>query len=135
MSPLIISPTFFFFFFCLLRPLYSNPPVHGARIVTEVLSDPALKQQWLQDLNTMASRLRSVRVGLVERLQKLGSKRSWVHIAQQTGMFAFSGLNKEEVLALRNEHVYMNLDGRMSVSGINVHNLDYLAESILKVTK
>jgi aspartate aminotransferase len=30
----------------LIRPLYSNPPVHGARIVTEILSNPELKQIW-----------------------------------------------------------------------------------------
>ena len=30
----------------LVRPMYSNPPIHGARIVTEILSDPQLKSQW-----------------------------------------------------------------------------------------
>jgi hypothetical protein len=30
----------------LIRPMYSNPPIHGARIVTEILSDTSLKSQW-----------------------------------------------------------------------------------------
>lgn len=30
----------------LIRPMYSNPPIHGARIVTEVLSDPELRATW-----------------------------------------------------------------------------------------
>ena len=30
----------------LIRPLYSNPPIHGSRIVTEILSNPELKTQW-----------------------------------------------------------------------------------------
>jgi aspartate aminotransferase len=30
----------------LIRPLYSNPPVHGARIAATILSDPELKAQW-----------------------------------------------------------------------------------------
>lgn len=30
----------------LIRPMYSNPPIHGARIVTKILSDPKLKNQW-----------------------------------------------------------------------------------------
>jgi aspartate aminotransferase len=30
----------------IVRPMYSNPPIHGARIVTEILSDPSLKSQW-----------------------------------------------------------------------------------------
>lgn len=30
----------------LIRPMYSNPPVHGARLVTEILSNKALREQW-----------------------------------------------------------------------------------------
>jgi aspartate aminotransferase, mitochondrial len=29
-----------------IRPMYSNPPVHGARLVAEVLGDPKLRAQW-----------------------------------------------------------------------------------------
>jgi aspartate/tyrosine/aromatic aminotransferase len=28
------------------RAIYSNPPLHGALLVTTVLTDPALKAQW-----------------------------------------------------------------------------------------
>lgn len=31
----------------IIRPMYSNPPIHGSRIVTEILSDCELKSQWL----------------------------------------------------------------------------------------
>ena len=30
----------------LIRPMYSNPPIHGARIVQEILSNQDLKAQW-----------------------------------------------------------------------------------------
>lgn len=30
----------------LIRPMYSNPPVSGARIVTEILKDQKLRSQW-----------------------------------------------------------------------------------------
>ena len=30
----------------IIRPMYSNPPTFGARVVTTILSDPKLKQQW-----------------------------------------------------------------------------------------
>jgi hypothetical protein len=33
----------------LVRPMYSNPPLYGARIVNEILSDPGLKQQWVTE--------------------------------------------------------------------------------------
>jgi aspartate/tyrosine/aromatic aminotransferase len=29
-----------------IRPMYSNPPVHGARLVAEVLGDSKLRAQW-----------------------------------------------------------------------------------------
>ena len=30
----------------LIRPMYSNPPVHGSRIVQTVLSDSSIREQW-----------------------------------------------------------------------------------------
>jgi aspartate aminotransferase len=115
--------------------MYSNPPGHGVRIVSTVFQDPQLLSQWRKDIVEMATRMKWCRETLVANLAKLGSKRNWSHISAQIGMFAYSGLNKSEVEALRSLHVYMNKDGRMSVSGINSSNIDYLAESIHKVTK
>jgi len=31
----------------IVRPMYSNPPIHGARIVSTILSTPDLYHQWL----------------------------------------------------------------------------------------
>ena len=33
-----------------IRTNYSNPPIHGAQIVATVLSNPALRKQWEQEL-------------------------------------------------------------------------------------
>jgi aspartate aminotransferase len=30
----------------IVRPMYSNPPIHGARIAGTILADPALYKQW-----------------------------------------------------------------------------------------
>jgi aspartate/tyrosine/aromatic aminotransferase len=30
------------------RPMYSNPPLHGALLVSKILHDGDLKQQWYQ---------------------------------------------------------------------------------------
>lgn len=32
------------------RPMYSNPPLHGALIVSTVLGDPDLKKLWLKEV-------------------------------------------------------------------------------------
>jgi aspartate aminotransferase, mitochondrial len=61
----------------LARPIYSNPPVHGARLVDIVLSDPALTNEWHQELKVMSGRMADMRKGLVQHLQARGSKHSW----------------------------------------------------------
>ena len=43
------------------RPMYSNPPIHGARIVDIILSDPQLTKSWHDDLVNMSSRMQSMR--------------------------------------------------------------------------
>lgn len=118
----------------IVRPMYSNPPVHGARIVAEVLSDPALKAQWLQECAAMATRIQSMRHLLRQKLEAGNGSRKWNHITEQIGMFCYTGLTKEQVLRLREEyHIYCTDDGRFSVAGINSKNIDYLAASVLAV--
>lgn len=119
----------------LVRPLYSNPPVHGARIASTILNDPALNKQWLGEVKGMADRIITMRALLKENLEKLGSKHDWSHITSQIGMFAFTGLKPEQMDKLAKEHsVYATKDGRISVAGITTGNVERLAESIFKVT-
>jgi len=119
----------------LVRPLYSNPPVHGARIASTILNDPALNKQWLGEVKDMAERIISMRALLKENLEKLGSKRPWGHITDQIGMFAYTGLTAEQMTQLAEEHsVYATKDGRISVAGITSANVGRLAEAIFKIT-
>ncbi|KAF2787800.1 mitochondrial aspartate aminotransferas-like protein [Melanomma pulvis-pyrius CBS 109.77] len=118
----------------LVRPLYSNPPVHGARIASVILNDPALNKQWLGEVKDMADRIITMRALLKENLEKLGSKQDWSHITSQIGMFAYTGLNAEQMDKLAKEHsVYATKDGRISVAGITSGNVKRLAEAIYKV--
>ena len=119
----------------LVRPLYSNPPVHGARIASTILNDPALNKQWLGEVKDMAERIISMRALLKENLEKLGSKRQWGHITDQIGMFAYTGLTAEQMTQLAEEHsVYATKYGRISVAGITSANVGRLAEAIFKIT-
>ena len=34
----------------LARPMYSNPPLHGALVVSTILGDPELKNLWLKEV-------------------------------------------------------------------------------------
>lgn len=87
----------------LVRPLYSNPPVHGARIASEILNDPALNQQWLGEVKGMADRIITMRALLKKELENLGSKHDWSHITSQIGMFAYTGLTSEQMDKLAKE--------------------------------
>lgn len=119
-----------------IRPSYSNPPRHGARIVSTILNDEELTEEFVEECKGMADRINSMRIRLRNKLEELGSSRSWDHITRQIGMFAYSGMSKEEVETLRNKHhIYCTLDGRVSMAGITSKNVDYVAESIYDVTE
>lgn len=81
----------------LIRPMYSNPPIHGAHIVREILGNQKLRAQWLQEVKGMADRIINVRTALKSNLEKEGSSRPWNHITDQIGMFCFTGLNQQQV--------------------------------------
>ena len=118
----------------LVRPLYSNPPIHGARIAAEILNTPALYDQWLTEVKGMADRIITMRAVLKDNLEKLGSKHDWSHITSQIGMFAYTGLTPAQMDQLASEFsVYATKDGRISVAGITSENVGRLAESIFKV--
>lgn len=121
----------------IVRPMYSNPPMNGARIVSKVLNSPDLYREWLGEVKMMADRIISMRKQLKQHLvHDLKSKHNWDHITNQIGMFCFTGLTPEQVERLSKEHhVYLTKDGRISIAGISSNNVKYLAESIHAVTK
>lgn len=83
----------------LARPMYSNPPVHGARIVANVVGDSALFGEWKAEMELMAGRIKNVRQKLYDSLMaKDKSGKEWSFILKQIGMFSFTGLNKAQVL-------------------------------------
>ena len=120
----------------IIRPMYSSPPIHGARIVKEVLGDAALRAQWTGECKEMANRIQEMRSLLREGLAEAGSTKDWSHITDQIGMFAYTGLTKEQVQRMRDESaVYCTLDGRISVAGLNKNNVAYVAAAIHAVSK
>lgn len=85
----------------LARALYSNPPVHGARIVAYVVGNDDIFTEWKEEMAGMAGRIQAVRATLVEELKKRDSKnRDWSFITSQIGMFSFTGLKPAQVIGL-----------------------------------
>ncbi|KAJ3653772.1 hypothetical protein Zmor_013007 [Zophobas morio] len=120
----------------LIRAMYSNPPINGARIVATILSDPSLRADWLKEVKGMADRIIGVRTQLRENLKKEGSSKNWQHITDQIGMFCYTGMTPPQVEKLIKEHsVYLTKDGRISMAGVTSKNVEYLARAMHQVTK
>lgn len=119
----------------LIRPMYSSPPLYGARVVDAVLADPDLKTEWYTECKGMADRIIEMRTKLTSELLAAGSKKDWSHISSQIGMFCYSGLTKPQVKRMvEHHHVYMTGDGRISMAGVTSQNAKYLAEAMHEVT-
>jgi len=119
----------------LIRPMYSNPPIQGARLVSTILSDPDLTVLWKKEVQQMADRIISMRASLVQGLKENGSKKDWSHITNQIGMFCYSGLTPEQVQKLATEHhVYMTSNGRISIAGVSSKNVTFLAKAMHAVS-
>jgi aspartate aminotransferase len=116
------------------REIYSVPPAHGAFLVATILDDPELTREWNDELTEMRDRINGLRRMLVQKLQETGVDKDFSFIQNEKGLFSFLGLSKEQVESLINDYsIYLVNSSRVNVAGINNANIDYLADSIVKV--
>jgi aromatic-amino-acid transaminase len=119
-----------------VRTNYSNPPTHGAQIVATVLTTPALRQQWEEELAGMRLRIREMRQALADGLKAAGVTGDVGYITRQKGMFSYSGLSKDQMVRLRNEFGVYGVDsGRICVAALNRGNLPTVIAAIVQVMK
>lgn len=117
-----------------VRANYSNPPKHGAAIVSLILTDDSLRQKWEEELAAMRSRIHQMRQLFVETMQAKAPQHDFSFISRQQGMFSFSGLNSVQVDQLRNDHsIYIVGSGRINVAGMTQDNMDPLCSAIASV--
>lgn len=118
-----------------IRTNYSNPPTHGAAIVAAVLSDPALRQQWEQELAAMRDRIHKMRRLFGSTMKQKAPQHDFSFLIDQKGMFSFSGLTNLQVDELRSKHsVYVvGNGGRINVAGMTEGNMDALCSAIAAV--
>eukprot|EP00827_Trimyema_finlayi_P003094 TRINITY_DN27_c0_g1_i1.p1 TRINITY_DN27_c0_g1~~TRINITY_DN27_c0_g1_i1.p1 ORF type:complete len:436 (-),score=188.81 TRINITY_DN27_c0_g1_i1:77-1384(-) len=118
------------------RQIYSNPPLHGARILSKILNDPALKKEWIDELKQVSGRIIEMRKLLRTKLEELKVPGTWNHITDQIGMFSYTGLNEAQCTQLiEKHHIYLLKNGRISMAGVNTKNVDKLAKAIHDVKK
>ncbi|GAB3483531.1 aspartate/tyrosine/aromatic aminotransferase [Azotobacter salinestris] len=117
-----------------IRTNYSNPPTHGASVVSGVLNSPELRALWESELAEMRGRIQSMRQAMVEQLAAQGARRDFAFVAQQRGMFSYSGLSAEQVERLRNEFgIYAVATGRICVAALNQRNIASVTQAIAQV--
>ena len=122
----------------LVRANYSNPPAHGSAIVTTILGDAELRALWQRELAEMRERIHAMRRLFARELERRGVRLSPAgndFIAAQEGMFSFSGLDREQVARLRDEHaIYIVGSGRLNVAGMTESNMPRLCDAIAAVS-
>ncbi|XDA97861.1 amino acid aminotransferase [Sulfitobacter sp. LCG007] len=116
------------------RQNFSFPPDHGARVVTMILTDPALRADWTSELEDVRLGMLRLREVLAGELQRLSNSDRFGFIAEHRGMFSRLGATPEQVEALRRDHgIYMISDSRMNIAGLNDRTVPILAQAIVDV--
>ena len=119
-----------------VRRIYSSPPTTGALIVDQVLNDAALTETWQAELQEMRERIIRMRQILNEKLSHAVPERDFSYLVKQQGMFSYTGLGAEQVDILKDQYaIYLLRSGRMCAAGLNLKNIDYVANSIAEVIK
>ncbi len=117
-----------------VRRNYSSPPNFGAQLVATVLGDTALKASWLAEVETMRTRILSMRQELVNVLKDAVPGHNFEYLLKQRGMFSYTGLSAAQVDRLREEFgVYLISSGRMCVAGLNSRNVHRVAQAFAAV--
>lgn len=116
------------------RTLISMPPDHGAALVARILTDPALRAQWVSELDEMRDRMRALRAQLSAALNVQGGEVMSAAVKDQNGMFSTLPLTKAQAVELREKHsIYLTDSGRINIAGANTQNIPRFAEALLSV--
>jgi len=115
------------------RKIISMPPDHGARLVSNILGDAALREIWVEELTEMRERMRDLRRQLSEALNVQGGETIAAAVKDQNGMFSTLPLSVEQAHKLREKSIYMTDSGRINIAGANRENIPVLADAILSV--
>ncbi|WP_333867030.1 amino acid aminotransferase [Cypionkella sp.] len=117
------------------RQNYSFPPDHGARLVTMILQDDALRADWKAELEEVRQNMLGLRQSLADALRLATNSDRFDFVASHRGMFSRLGLTEAQVNLLREEHgIYMVGDSRINIAGLNAKTVPILAAAIAKVT-
>jgi aromatic-amino-acid transaminase len=115
------------------RQNFSFPPDHGARIVTMILNDDAMRADWMAELEDIRTSMLGLRNDLAAELQHLSGSNRFGFLAEHRGMFSRLGTTPQMVEKLRvDAGIYMVGDSRMNIAGLNAKTIPILAKAIIE---
>lgn len=105
------------------RVTWSMPPDHGAALVRVILESETLTADWRAELETMRSRVVSLR-------DHLAKTPALAPLKDQHGLFALLPLSPAQVAEMRDEHaIYMAGSGRINLAGLTPSNIEIFARA------
>ncbi|MEM7023157.1 MAG: amino acid aminotransferase, partial [Pseudomonadota bacterium] len=114
------------------RANYSNPPAQGAEIVGVILEDDALRAEWISELDTMRDHMLGLRHKLSAELRAKSNSDRFDFLSQHRGMFSLSGVTRELVAQLRDDHaIHMVGSGRLNIAGLPQAEIGRFADALL----
>ncbi len=111
---------------------FSFPPDHGARVVSTILTDDALRADWEAELDAVRTSMLGLREQLAGELRTRSNSDRFGFLAAHRGMFSLLGATPEQIETMRRDHgVYMVGDSRLNIAGLNAQTVPRLAEAIV----
>ena len=116
------------------RQNFSFPPDHGARLVTMILGDEALRGDWQAELEEVRTGMLALRSQLASELQRRSNSDRFGFVAEHRGMFSLLGASPEQVARMREDFaIYMVGDSRINIAGLNAETVPILARAMIEV--
>lgn len=120
----------------IIRANYSNPPAHGASIISTILHNKKLRSIWENELKSMREHIQYIRKLFVYTLQNNNINKDFSFISKQNGMFCFMGINEDHVITLREQSgIYLVSSGRINLSGLSDNNIPRVSKAITEIYK
>jgi aspartate/tyrosine/aromatic aminotransferase len=118
----------------IIRSHYSSPPIQGAKIVGEILEQPALRKEWEAELKAILNRIHTMRTAFTKELISQSKNSKFTFLNHDKGFFSLLGISEEQVLALREKNgIYMPLNGRINMAGLTASTINYVSRSIANI--
>ena len=117
-----------------IRANYSNPPAHGAAIVTTILSDPQLRTRWDGEVRQIPRANQWYAQPVCAHLGRARRQPGLFFHRPSTRHVFILGLTPDQVRRLRDEYsIYIVGSGRINVAGMTEANMAPLCSAIADI--